>query len=138
MSRSTEVVRFGFVRRGLWAACLAGLLAAPAAAKNQPGAPALAREVEQAAISVRVELRAARSTNDPERVRCVSGKLSQIHAQLRVARRESQRLTHPTDAKDQRHHRYLLEAAHANARDLTQAARRCDSARTVAVRVIRR
>ncbi|MBI3200463.1 MAG: hypothetical protein HYZ29_02900 [Myxococcales bacterium] len=127
-----------FARSALWAACLVGLVAAPAAAKNQPTATALVREVEQSALSVRMELRAAREANDTGRARCVSEKLSQVHAQLRTARTQADLLIQPTDVARARRHRYLLEAVHENSRDLAHAARRCDSGRSQAVRVVRR
>ncbi len=126
------------VRASLWAACLAGLVAAPAAARNQPSSHTLVREVEQSALSVRMELRAAREANDTGRARCVSEKLSQVHAQLRTAREQASLLVRPADAQRARRHRYLLQAAHENTRDLAQAARRCDSAPAQAVRVVRR
>lgn len=117
---------------------LAALVAAPAAASNQPSAPALVREIEQGAASVRVELRAARDANDPLRTRCVSGKLSEVHAQLRLAEQRARLLASSRDVQQGRRHRYLLEVAHERAHELTQAARRCATARASFVRVVRR
>lgn len=117
---------------------LVALVAAPAAASSQPGAPALVREIEQGAASVRVELRAARDANDPARARCVSAKLSEVHAQLRMAEREARLLASSRDAQQGRRHRYLLGVAHERAHELAQAARRCAAARASFVRVVRR
>ncbi|GMV16594.1 MAG: hypothetical protein AMXMBFR56_48180 [Polyangiaceae bacterium] len=117
---------------------LVALVAAPAAASNQPGATALVREVEQAAASVRVELRAARDANDPGRTRCVSAKLSEVHAQLRLAEQQARLLASSRDVQQGRRHRYLLGVAHERAHELAQAARRCATARASFVRVVRR
>lgn len=130
----SEARPFWRAHPGLWALCAGLLVAAPAAGKNQPSGVSLVREIEQGAASVRVELRAARAANDVARARCVSAKLSEVHAQLRLATRHA-----AASSGDQgRRHRYLLEVAHERAQDLARAARRCAAAPTSLVRVVRR
>lgn len=114
-------------------------LSAPRAeARNQPAAHALVREVEQSAASIRVELRSARDANGASRARCVSGKLSEAHAQLRQARTHAAAIAAGGTTASLRKHRYLLEAAHERSRELAQAARRCDAPPASFVRVLRR
>lgn len=137
MSETTGVSRFRRVRVSVLALAFAGLLSPPLAARTQPGAPALVREIEQGAASVRVELRTARDANDPSRARCVSAKLSEVHAQLRLARQHATELAGARGTQGRRH-RYLLEVAHERAQELARAARRCDTARASFVRVVRR
>ena len=117
---------------------MAVLVAAPAAASNQPSAPALVREIEQGAASVRVELRAARDANDVARARCVSGKLSEVHAQLRLATHHAALLRAARSTELGRRHRYLLEVAHERARELAHGARGCSVGKASFVRVVRR
>jgi len=128
----------GITRVGQAALCAALMASAPFAAASQPSAPALLRAVEQGAASVRVELRAAREANDPVLARCVSAKLSELHAQLRLAEQHAARHASAAETPERRRHRYLLEVAHERAHELAVAARRCSATRPALVRVVRR
>jgi hypothetical protein len=96
--------------------------ARPAGAEESASASAAARsairEIEQSATVVRIELRMARGSGDFIGARCASEKLSEVHAQLRLANQHA-------FAPDDRRHRFALETARERARELARAARRC-------------
>jgi hypothetical protein len=137
MSSPNVPRRIAPVVRALAAALALALTSAPAAARDPVAARARVREVEQSAATVRHELRAARTAEDRTRARCVSEKLSEVHAQLRAARQHGALLDVPSD-RERRRHRYMLDAARDQARTLARAARRCGERETSLVRVVRR
>ena len=75
-------------------------------------------DIEQSASSVRQELRAARLAGDPYRARCASDKLSEVHAQLRLALQQ-------TSGSDQRRRQFALDMARNRAREIARDARHC-------------
>lgn len=116
-------------------------LSPDSAARSQPvrARPgALIREIQQGVVAVRLELREARDKNDPVRARCVSAKLSETHAQLRLATRYVSALGVTSDPRMTRRHQYLVAVAHERAEELTRAARRCARAEDSTVRSVRR
>ncbi len=129
-----------FGRLGAVASLALIVWASPGAARSvgpKRSATALMREMEQSAATVRITLRKAREYGDVVSARCASNKLSEIHAQLRLAEAHSVHLRTPGDDPTRRH-RYLLEVAHERARELSQEARRCGPGSESLVRVVRR
>jgi hypothetical protein len=106
------------------------------AAEAQPAAgQASVRFIEQSAKSVRVELRAARVQGDRVRARCVSEKLTEVHAQLRLAEQHAPWIDTRDariDPASARRHGYVLSRAKKRARDLVEQARHCSMASTPA------
>src|SRR5262245_43341977 len=74
------------------------------------------REIEQSVVLVRVELRLARGTGDWIGARCASEKLSEVHAQLRLANEHASAV----DPAKERYERFVLETARDRARELAR------------------
>lgn len=104
---------------------LAGL--ATADARSEARGEASLRSIQQSAKTVRYELREARISGDPNRVRCVNGKLTQVHAQLRLAEEHAPWVDAraKVDAGTRRRHGYVLSTALRRARDLAEEAKLC-------------
>ena len=117
------------IRRFLAAMLIAlagfGSVAAPARAGDPTDATvarAALRQIEQSATLVRLELREARANQDRVGARCVSERLSEVHAQLRLA---NEHLTLLGNAATDRRHRFAIETARDRARELAREAQRC-------------
>lgn len=123
---------------GLLMALAASLAADPAASRETRAPHAMLQEIEQSAATIRMDLRAARDDGDLLRARCMSGKLSEVHAQQRLAERHAADLRVSRDAQSAKRHRYLLRAAIEYAHELTADARRCGSSRRSSLRVLTR
>jgi hypothetical protein len=94
-------------------------LAGFASAESRPAARAETklRAIKQSARTVQLELRKARIDGDARRVRCVSSKLSEVHAQLRFAEARARRDDTRSSAS--------LHTAARLAQDLADSAKRC-------------
>lgn len=105
---------------------LAGLalLVSVKAAATERNSTSQVGEIEQRAASVSRELRAARNAGDPVRSRCASNKLSEIHAQLRLARSHAEALK-TARGGDARVHRRALDVSHERAAEIAREARSC-------------
>lgn len=104
---------------------LAGL--ATADARPTPRGQSSVQSIQQSAKTVQYELREARISGDPRRVRCVNGKLTQVHAQLRLAQEHAPWVDSRAqlDASTRRRHGYVLSTALRRARDLAEEAKAC-------------
>lgn len=101
-------------------------LASLATARSEPRGQSSVRFIQQSAKTVRYELREARISGDPRRVRCVNTKLTQVHAQLRLAEEHAPWVDRARiDADTRRRHDYVLSTARRRARDLTEEAKLC-------------
>jgi hypothetical protein len=99
---------------------------ASADARSDPRGQSSVRFIRESAKTVRYELREARISGDPRRVRCVNTKLTQVHAQLRLAEEHAPWVDRPRiDADTRRRHDYVLSTALRRARDLTEEAKLC-------------
>jgi hypothetical protein len=126
-----------FPRNALALAGTAALLfARPAESREAREPHALVREIAQSAASIRLDLRAARSNGEQRRARCLSEKLSEVHAQQRMAEHHAADLARTHDAQSARRYRYLLESAADHSHDLTVEARQCGARRATSLRVI--
>ncbi len=103
----------------------------PAAAERKPPAAAHAERMVAAIASevrnIRGELRQARDRSQTARARCLSGKLSELHAQQRQAKERSAELVAALargDAKKVSQNRVVLSSLAARARVLSRQARR--------------
>lgn len=108
-----------------WLAALAAL-----STLATTGAPAWAsasklRVIEQRARTITLELRVARDAGEPRAARCASSRLSEIHAQLRLAREHANALSSASSPADQRRHRRSLEVADQRSAEIAREARSC-------------
>src|SRR5262245_11989514 len=101
---------------------LAALSAVTPALAGDTGASistrAAIREIEQSAAVVRIELRAARGSGAVIGARCASEKLSEVHAQLRLANRTA-------FGENDRRQRFMLDTARERAREIARSAHQC-------------
>ena len=111
-------------------------VARPAESRETRAPRALLSDIEQSATSIRLSLRTARAEGELTRARCLSMKLSEVHAQQRQAERNAADLKATRDAQSSRRYRYLLESAADYARDLSAEARRCGARRNTGRRAL--
>jgi hypothetical protein len=95
------------------------------------------RQISQTAVTVRIALTDARRRHDSPRARCVSRKLSQVHAELRIAEEHADILAGAKTASGIRRERYVLARAYERSREIASDARRfCGGPTETELRVI--
>jgi hypothetical protein len=87
------------------------------------GADVVLAEISQNAVTVRVALRQARHEHDPLRAKCVSKKLSEVHAQMRIAEQHAVLLAGATSSPRTRVERHVLKRAYERSREIARDAR---------------
>jgi hypothetical protein len=129
---SSSLYRAGL---GLLLALGATLATEPAQSRETRAPRSQLREIAQSAANIRMALRTARGDGDDLRARCISEKLSEVHAQQRLAERHEADLRASRDAHSARRHRYLLDAAAVYSHELTAEARHCGAPRYSSLRI---